>query len=223
MLATAAMACGFLATLFPAGFASIRDLGKAAALPGDSAKSSPIRADAAVPRAIVALGAQAIYFLAAAAIWAYFEAIGRGFGLSLAQVGAALAASAIAGMAGSGAVIVIGARLPRVLLIAAGTIVSIGSVLLLAQGAGYLSFLVSACLFNFAWNYTFPYQMGVLAQLDRHGSVAVISLVVQLAGLALGPAIGALLLTGAGYGQILYACGACFLVSLVLFAWSGRS
>ncbi len=128
------------------------------------ATAAPGTADATALRATTALIAQAIYFLAAAAIWAYSEAIGRDFGLSMAQVGVALAASAFAGMAGAGAVIIIGARLPRILSIAVGTVTSIGTVLLLARGTGYPILPGSACLFNFAWNYTFPYQMGVLAR-----------------------------------------------------------
>ena len=60
--------------------------------------------------------------------------------------------------------------------------ISIVSVALLMDGSGMARFFIAASLFNFAWNATFPYQMGVLAQQDRTGAVAILSLLVQLGG-----------------------------------------
>lgn len=166
---------------------------------------------------ILALAAQGIYFLAPAAIWGYFESIGDGFGLSIAQVGSALATAAFAGIAGSFLVIALGVRIDRMLCMAFGTIVSIAAVLLLINGSGFVGYLIAGSLFTFAWNYTFPYQMGVLSLFDKGGTVAIISLVVQLFGLAAGPVLASLLLFGGGYSVILMSCVGCYLVSLILF------
>lgn len=167
--------------------------------------------------AIVALAGQAIYFLAPAAMWGYFQPIGVAFSLNIADIGRALGIASIAGIAGSFLVIVLGARFDRVLCMAMGTLVSVTAVVLLADGSGFLWYLVATSLFSFAWNYTFPYQMGVLALFNNFGSVAILSLVVQLSGLALGPMLASFLLFGDGYGFILWTCVPCYVVSFVMF------
>lgn len=223
MLAAAAAASGLLTGLFPSGLAGMTDARRVAATAAGPAASTRGLHDIAPIRTVIALAAQAIYFIAVAALWGYYEGIGREFSLSMTQIGNALAVSALAGMAGSVAVIILGVRAPRIFSMVAGTVVSIAAALMLIEGTGHTRYMISASLFNFAWNYTFPYQMGVLSQFDRQGSVAVISLLVQLTGLALGPALAALLLTGSGYDAILLACVGCYGISLALFAWSARS
>jgi len=90
------------------------------------------------------------------------------------------------------------------------------------EGSGMARFFIAAALFNFAWNATFPYQMGVLASLDRTGAVAILALLVQLGGLAAGPLLASMLHPESGYGTILFACIGCYLVSLALFQVSSR-
>ena len=97
-----------------------------------------------------------------------------------------------------------------------GTAVSVASMVLLMDGSGSLRYIVAAGLFNFAWNFTFPYQMGLLSTLDTTGSIAVPSLVAQLLGLSLGPALASLLLSGRGYDGVLWACIGCYLASVPL-------
>lgn len=167
--------------------------------------------------AIVALAAQAIYFLAPAAVWGYFESIGEAFSLNIVDVGRALGIASIAGIAGSAVVVVLGVRFDRMLCMGLGRLISVVAVVLLVDGSGFLWYLITASLFSFAWNYTFPYQMGVLALFDQFGSVAILSLVVQLIGLAFGPMLATFLLFGDGYGVILWTCVACYIVSFIMF------
>jgi hypothetical protein len=105
---------------------------------------------------------------------------------------------------------------------AIGSALSIASVLLLMDGSGMTRYFIAAALFNFAWNATFPYQMGALAVLDRTGAVAILSLLVQLGGLAAGPLLASMLHPDQGYGTILLACIGCYFLSLSLFRVSSR-
>ena len=221
ILACASLGSGFLVRLFPVNLAAALELGGNAAHVRNPDHQVALSRIAIRGWTAVALAAQAIYFLAPAAIWGYFERIGQGFELSIAQIGKGLGISAFAGMAGSLAVIVLGSRFRRLACMAFGTAVSIAAALMLLDGSGFLKYALAACLFNFAWNYTFPYQMGVLAAFDRDGSVAVVSLVVQLSGLALGPALASLLLLDGDYKAILLACIACYVCSFVMFMLSG--
>lgn len=190
----------------------------AAAAPAPAAETASQRRPA-----VLGLVAQAVYFLAPAALWSYFEAFGRGLGLDPATIGGALGASALAGIAGTLVVIACGARCPRLPCMTLGTTVSVAAVACLLADGSFALYATAACLFNFAWNYTFPYQMGVLAANDRDGSVAVASLICQLVALAAGPALAALLLSDAGYGRILWGSIACYALSLALFARAARS
>jgi predicted MFS family arabinose efflux permease len=172
--------------------------------------------------AIVGVTAQAIYFLAPGAVWGYLERIGQTFSLSLPQIGFALGASTFAGIGGALLVVLLGNRAPRRLSMAIGSALSIASVLLLMDGSGMTRYFIAAALFNFAWNATFPYQMGALAVLDRTGAVAILSLLVQLGGLAAGPLLASMLHPDQGYGTILLACIGCYFLSLSLFRVSSR-
>jgi hypothetical protein len=172
-------------------------------------------------RVRLALSGQAVYFLAMAALWTFYEGIGTASALGMDRIGDALAASAVAGIGGAGAAILIGMRVPPPPALAAGTVLSAVAALILAGGTDTLRFAASACLFNFALNFTFPYQMAVLARFDRTGSVAVASLLVQLAGLALGPALAAVLVVRTSYDVLLAACAVAFLLGLALFLRTG--
>ena len=190
---------------------------------GEVAASLGMSSQAAVsPNAAAALLAQGVYFLAPGAVWGYLERIGQGFGLSLTDVGFALGASTFAGMAGALLVVTVGSRAPRGMALAGGSLLSILAVVLLMDGSGLSRFLAAAALFNFAWNATFPYQMGLLASLDRTGAVAIFSLLVQVGGLALGPLIASMLHPERGFDTLLLACIGAYVASLGLFALSVR-
>jgi predicted MFS family arabinose efflux permease len=192
-------------------------------MPGSTATPGvSTRRSALSTAAVIGVIAQGMYFLAPGAVWGYLERIGQTFSLSLSQIGFALGASTFAGIAGALLVVLLGNRAPRGLSMAVGSALSIVSVLLLMDGSGLTRYFIAAALFNFAWNATFPYQMGALAVLDRTGAVAILSLLVQLGGLATGPLLASMLHPDQGYGTILLACIGCYLVSLALFHLSSR-
>lgn len=171
---------------------------------------------------LTGLAAQAVYFIAAGAAWSYLEPIGAGFGLDAPAVGRTLSGSAIAGIAGSLLVIALAARLARGKGLVAGTLASAAAVVLLAGTGPAPQFVAAAALFTLAWNFTFPWQMGLLAQFDHSGGIAIASLVVQLFALAAGPLLAAAVLPWSGYRGILFGGAGLFLVSLVLFARATR-
>ncbi|MBV7255279.1 hypothetical protein KCG44_00625 [Pacificimonas sp. WHA3] len=173
--------------------------------------------------AYISVIALAVYFLAPAAIWGFFEPIGGRFGLDVGEIAGALGMSAFAGIAGAVAVLLIGENGRRHWLLATGIGISMISVGWMFGGAGYFAFLLSACLFNFAWNFTFPYLMGVIAIYDEGGAIAAFSLAAQLFGLAAGPLIGSLILSaGLGFGGILTVVMLILAASLVLFLTADR-
>jgi len=187
---------------------------------GDSVVPKSVK----VPRmAKVGLAALGIYFLAPAALWGYFEPIGRTFALDTAVISEILGLSAFAGIAGAFTVVLVDVKIGRMVSISIGVILSLFAVWMMLDGQGYMQFMITTCLFSYAWNYTFPYQMGVLAQYDEGGSMAILSLAVQLLGLAFGPFLASVLLVNEGFSLILLAVVASYLVSYVLFWISNRA
>ena len=212
-LATVAVACAALVPAFPERMPL--------QVASGSAPTGPrvyVSAGAAV-----ALAAQATYFLAPGAVWGYLERIGQAFSLSLPQVSYALSASTLAGIAGALLVVALGSKAPRNLALVVGSLLSIAATALLIDGSGASRYLVATSLFNFAWNATFPYQMGVLASLDRTGAVAILALLAQVGGLALGPLLASMLDPEGGYTTILLACIGCYVASLFGFLLSVRT
>jgi hypothetical protein len=104
----------------------------------------------------------------------------------------------------------------------AATLASVIAMQTLIGGSGMPAYVAATCLFTFAWNFTFPYQMSLLARLDTTGAVATLSLLVQLCALAIGPLLAAALLGTGGYRTVLTTCNAAYLVSLALFAVGSR-
>lgn len=215
--------------LAAASAASLLPLRYFPAQAGPSAETLPALPDKAAQGAqrpsawaVLALSAQALYFLAPATIWAYFESIGERFELSIAAVGNALGLASLAGIAGALLVIALGSRFGRNASMAVGTAVSLAAVWILLHESGFTWFLLAAALVNLSWNYTFPYQMGTLALFDRDGTVAAFSLVVQTFGLSLGPMLASFLLVGKDFSVILWACQGCYFVSFLLFFLSSH-
>ncbi|MGH8285800.1 MAG: MFS transporter [Steroidobacteraceae bacterium] len=222
-LAATSAISALLVPFFPANLRLCKECAERA--PGDGGTRSELinqtRSSPPPARVAVTLAAQAVYFLAPAAAWGYLERIGQNFSLTIGQVGTALGLASIAGIAGALSVIVVGARFGKLVPMGLGTVVSVMAMLLFMDGPGFALYLIAACLFNFAWNFTFPYQMGFISRLDRSGSVATLSLVAQLCAFGIGPLLASVVLSAASYDAVLWSCVAAYAVSLLMFTFSG--
>ena len=103
-----------------------------------------------------------------------------------------------------------------------GIIAHAFSLLLLLNAGDYAIYLASGSLFLFSLNFVFPFQMGILAEHDRDGSMAVIALVVQLACLATGPYVGGLVHAQTGPAGVLAFSAISFGLALLLFLLAAR-
>lgn len=175
---------------------------------------------------MMALVALASYFLAPSAVWGYLETIGRDFSLSIAQVSGALSWASFGGVIGGYSVVYLSGLNRRLTFIGLGCCLSILSLFLLVNGNGYTEFLLAAIIFNFSWNFTFPFQMGLLADLSKNDYLIVLSLVVQLASLALGPVLISIITPAESesinYSGLFYLCICCYLLSFSLFVFSQK-
>ena len=152
----------------------------------------------------VGLGLAAIFsaYLAHGAIWAYMERIGLGIDLDAGLVSRVLGSAALAGLVGGLVVTWLGTRAGRVVPNLVALIVSIASLLFVINGSSAVAFIAAAMLFYVAWVFGLPYLMGVIAGLDPGGRSAAFAIVMQNTGLAAGPAIAGVMISGEGFAAL---------------------
>ncbi|MCC7411442.1 MAG: hypothetical protein IT495_07415 [Gammaproteobacteria bacterium] len=167
---------------------------------------------------LIALTATAVYHVALGAIWAFIERMGAAAGLEAAVVGKALGAAVVCGLLGALAASALSVRLGRIAPLALAVIAKGLALLVLADRATPLAFMLAAGLFQFFWLFAVPYQLGIIASVDRGGRLFVLALAFQAAGVSVGPALAGLLVTGESYAPARLLAGACLIASLLLFA-----
>ncbi len=169
------------------------------------------------PRAIMAVGAMAAFYLGLAAVWSCIERMGIGLGRTQVEVGQAIGLLNLTfGMVGSGASILLGNRYgqrwPSIVALA------IGALGFAFAGFGtWSTFLLAIAMIVTGWMAAFSYLMAVLATLDRSGLLAVVGLVAQTACFAAGPWAGTRLLLGGSPALVLFALSCAALAAVLIF------
>jgi predicted MFS family arabinose efflux permease len=175
-------------------------------------------------RVIPLLAMMLLLYMGHGAIWAYQERIGVAAGLDEHAVGKWLGLSMLVwGVGGSLLArfmsMSIGRMWPQVISLGASCL----AVLLLVYGSTPAAFAISCGLIAFSWFYGLPYQMGLLAARDPKGRAALAGVMMSTGGMALGPAMAALLLVGRAHWPIGVFAGACYLLALAIAVPSARS
>ena len=102
----------------------------------------------------------------------------------------------------------------RPLLFAAG--LQITSLFMLLSPVGARFYSLAVILMSIGWAMSLPYFQGILARLDRGGSVVVAGGFATGAGGFLGPAVAAALVGPGRYGLMLYTVIACLVLANVM-------
>ncbi|XHF43028.1 MFS transporter [Metapseudomonas boanensis] len=189
---------------------------------GSQASAQQVGEARAVPRGKIALGILGLlgFYIALSGVWTFIGAIGVKAGLNAQVSGDILAVATLMGIAGSGCATLIGARLPRDLLLCSGFGLLTVATLLLLDQPQLARFAVAALLFKFTWTYVLPFILASLAELDSDGRLMNTSNLVIGGGLALGPALAGRLIEQQGNYQALLL-GAASLTALSLLAILG--
>lgn len=163
-----------------------------------------------------ALGAILLYFSAQGAVWAYLFLIGTAGTLSEAQVASALTLSGIAGILGGFTPTVLGDRAGRAGPLTIGVTIGLVAVWYLVGSFSAASYALAVSVYVFAWNMTHPFLLATYASFDRSGRVVVYAAALQTIGMAVGPAIGASLITEGHYAPVNYLAVVLFVACLLL-------
>jgi predicted MFS family arabinose efflux permease len=171
------------------------------------------------PMRLSALAAMMVYFAAQGAVWSYLFLIGTDAGLSENEVAYGLGVAQFAGIAGALTAAMVATRFGRVAPLSAGILFGILPLVYLFSNTTSLLFAIVVCLYNFGWNMTHPYLLGVMSSLDNTGATVVYAVAMQKIGLAIGPAVAAMALAGSGYHSVLLLGMGLFAASLFLIFW----
>ncbi len=173
--------------------------------------------DLGAPLKMSALSAMFVYFLAQGAVWANLFLIGVKAGVGEQQVANGLMISQFAGIGGALAAVLLAHRTSRAFALAIGIVG--GTVVLypLVGKMGSMLFALTVSIYNFAWNFTQPIQLGAMASFDRRGRVVVYAVAAQMCGLAFGPFLAASVISNGNLVPVIWLGIGLFFLSLALF------
>ncbi len=170
-----------------------------------------------------ALGGMLAYFTAIGAFWAYAALMGKAAGLTDQEVATALSVSQLAGIAGTLVPMMLGTRFGRGWPLTVGIAAGIVPMAVFVGPFGAAVYLIMIAVYNFGWNVTHPYLLGTFASLDQSGRIVVYATAMQKIGLALGPALAAVLIDGTYYRRSLILAIALAALCLVLVLPAART
>ncbi len=154
--------------------------------------------------AIVMLGAIFALMVSQQGLWTYAERMGVSAGIDRSSVAGILSLGALAGLVGASAATAVGDRFSRPLVISVIVILHFCALSLFLSQLTALTFLLGILLHKFTWNFMIPYQLGMMAQVERGGTAAILSTFVTSMGVSAGSAIAAFAVADFGYRGVIF-------------------
>ena len=164
-------------------------------------------------------------FNAIGGFWTYVALIGMQCGLSPQSVGAALSLATFGGLAGALVPVLLQNRRGHIAPVLFASTAMLMALYLLAISNAFGTYALAAGAFCFGWYMLSPYQLSILAAIDRDGRPSVGSAALTGLGLGIGPAIvSAFANNGLSAAYVVGAAGVVLSALLtVLAAVMGRS
>ncbi|GAB4137464.1 MAG: hypothetical protein Tsb0016_02700 [Sphingomonadales bacterium] len=147
-------------------------------------------------------------------LWTYAERIGASAGIAHQSLGLSLSLGTLAGFVGAMAAATFGGRLKRTWVIIGVFAIHLLALAMFSVEATLFSFFIGIMLHKFSWNFMIPYQLGMMAEIDRGGRAAIFSTFITSIGISTGAAMAAMAVARFGYSGIiviamLFAIGYC--------------
>jgi DHA1 family inner membrane transport protein len=144
--------------------------------------------------ALAALGAVFAFYVAIGGVWTYVERIGLQDGLAAPVVANDLAVASLFGIAGCLSAAWLRERIGRSWPMCVGYTILLAATWMLSKPITPLAFATSAFAFLYAWTFSLPFLLAVVASRDRTGRLSVLINLMIGAGLGFGPAVFAAML-----------------------------
>ena len=164
------------------------------------------------PMTLVALFGMLIYSAAEQALWQFAYNIPVESGIDEETASKVLAFTTLMGLAGGAFAAMLGVRLGRITPLVVGSLCSVAGRWMYIAASGPEWLFLGGLLWGLGFYFVSPYQLGLVAALDRRGRVAVAGGAAFNFGYALGPAIAGWILQHMDHGTLIAAvCGATLL------------
>lgn len=157
-----------------------------------------------------------VFFAEQNSVWAYAERIGTGAGLSPGFIGMSLGLTTLVGVGGAGLVAWLGTRFGRFLPLLGATLLQLAGLVFLRGQPDAMTYAAACAALAFAWNVMNPFQLGILAEIDASGRALPLAATLTGVGLAVGPTLAALVLTGSDYEPVLRLACVLAVVTMLL-------
>jgi predicted MFS family arabinose efflux permease len=168
------------------------------------------------------LGSLFLFQAANMGLFAYMIGMGRFYGLEEVFIGTSLAAASWVGVLGSVLVIFLSTRFGRLLPLVLGVVITVLATLALHWSGLPWIYAFANCMVGLTWAFVIPYLLGMCAEFDRAGQMAALGGFASKMGLASGPAVAALLMTGDNYGLIINVAVIGLVLSLLVVLGPAR-
>jgi hypothetical protein len=211
---------GIKGVLWPLGALALIVLPMLAWIPARSpaaADSAGASAGGSAGLAITGLVVLLIWCTGLGAMWIFLLQIGEAGGLDSTAAGQAVAISSAVAITGALAASALAGRGGRLIPVSVALVVQIVMIWLLQGEMSFIRFAVSCAVFQTFWNFTGPYLMGMVAQSDATGRLAVLIPVAQTGGFAIGPAIAGTLMTTDSFAAANYTGVVGCVIALIVF------
>ncbi|MBL4911104.1 MAG: MFS transporter [Alteromonadaceae bacterium] len=165
-----------------------------------------------------------IFFFQAAnmGLFAYMISLGKADGLSVAFMSKSLAIASWIALLGAFLVIVIGTKYGRTLPLISAVLVTAVCSWLLHFSANEQIYFIANIIIGVTWAFVLPYLFGICSALDKAGQMAALGGFASKMGLASGPMVAALMLTGDNYHQIINVAVIGLLLCIVVILLPAR-
>jgi predicted MFS family arabinose efflux permease len=156
-------------------------------------------------KTLLILNLVAIFLFQAAnmGLFAYIIGLGKAQGLSIEFMSPALASASWFALVGPFLVIVIGTKYGRTIPLVTSILVTALCSWLLHYSDSAQVYLVANIIIGVTWAFALPYMFGICSELDKAGQLAALGGFASKVGLATGPMVGALILTGEQYDMVI--------------------
>ena len=166
--------------------------------------------------AVLILASMAAFFTAQASLWAFIQLIGNNLGLDDTAVGYALAISTFIALAGPAWCAWAGDQFGRARPILVAGVAQIIALACLNTASEVWFFTAVLTVFQVFWTLALGYQYGALVKADHSNRFVAVVPGSQCIGIALGPALGGIVLEAHGNTGLYLVCGSALLIYLLL-------
>jgi predicted MFS family arabinose efflux permease len=176
------------------------------------------QSQAPMNKTLLILNLVAIFLFQAAnmGLFAYIIGLGKAQGLSIEFMSPALASASWFALIGPFLVIIIGTKYGRTIPLVTSILITALCSWLLHYSDSAQVYLVANIIIGVTWAFALPYMFGICSELDKAGQLAALGGFASKVGLATGPMVGALILTGEQYDLVINVA----VITLILCAIS---